>query len=239
MASADDFPAVALSRASQAVSRALIDGIRAGLAPVGSKLPKDSELARAFGVSRAGVREALEELRRAEIVEIRRGHLGGVFVRSLVIPTELLTDRTNLVLTEVRQLLEARRAIETACAELACLRATDGDLDELAELAAALLEVHDRPEDFIELDVRFHLRLATASGNEPLAEFLASIFRRLAAVRARYPVAYGSMATAEGFQLATLEAVRARDVARTAERMHEHLAGLEEHFLGASLRRER
>src|SRR6185437_13985472 len=116
MSSADDFPAVELHRASDAVSRALVDGIRAGLAPVGSKRPKDSELARAFGVSRAGVREALDVLRRAGIVEMRRGHLGGVFVRSLVIPTELLTDRTSLVLAEVRQLLEARRAVETTCA---------------------------------------------------------------------------------------------------------------------------
>jgi DNA-binding FadR family transcriptional regulator len=55
VATADEFPPIALPRASDAVSRALVDGIRAGLAPVGSKLPKDSELARAFGVSRAGV----------------------------------------------------------------------------------------------------------------------------------------------------------------------------------------
>jgi GntR family transcriptional repressor for pyruvate dehydrogenase complex len=235
VATADDFPQIELPRASDAVSRALVDGIRAGLAPVGSKLPKDSELARVFGVSRAGVREAFELLRQAGIVEVRRGHLGGVFVRSLVIPTELLTDRTGLVLGEIRQLLEARRAVETSCAALATSRASDTDVDALAELADALLEVHDQPEDFIELDVRFHLRLASAAGNEPLAEFLATIFRRLAAVRARYPVAYGSMATAERYQYDTLEALRARDPARMAERMDEHLAGLEEHFLGTSL----
>jgi GntR family transcriptional regulator, transcriptional repressor for pyruvate dehydrogenase complex len=235
MSSAEDFPAVELHRASDAVSRALVDGIRAGLAPVGSKLPKDSELARAFGVSRAGVREALDVLRRAGIVEMRRGHLGGVFVRSLVIPTELLTDRTSLVLAEVRQLLEARRAVETTCAQLACTRASDAEIESLAELAGGLLEAHDRPQDFIELDVRFHLRLATASGNEPLAEFLATIFRRLAAVRARYPIAYGSMATAEHYQQTTLEALRSRDGELMATRMDEHLAGLEEHFLGEKL----
>jgi GntR family transcriptional regulator, transcriptional repressor for pyruvate dehydrogenase complex len=235
VASADDFPPIELPRASDAVSRALVDGIRAGLAPVGSKLPKDSELARAFGVSRAGVREAFELLRQAGIVEMRRGHLGGVFVRSLVIPTELLTDRTSLVLEEVRQLLEARRAVETTCAALATTRASDAEVDALAELADGLLDAHDRPEDFIELDVRFHLRLASASGNEPLAEFLATIFRRLAAVRARYPVAYGSMATAEQYQQSTVEALRLRDPELMARRMHEHLAGLEEHFLGETL----
>jgi GntR family transcriptional repressor for pyruvate dehydrogenase complex len=235
MASANDFPPIELPRASDAVSRALVDGIRAGLAPVGSKLPKDSELARAFGVSRAGVREAFEVLRQAGIVEIRRGHLGGVFVRSLVIPTELLTDRTGLVLEEVRQLLEARRAVESLCARLASTRASEADIEALAELADGLLEAHDRPEDFIELDVRFHLRLASSSGNEPLADFLATIFRRLAAVRARYPVAYGSMATAEHYQYATLEALRLGDPELMSARMDEHLAGLEEHFLGKRL----
>jgi GntR family transcriptional repressor for pyruvate dehydrogenase complex len=235
VASADEFPAIELPRASDAVVRALVDGIRAGLAPVGSKLPKDSELARSFGVSRAGVRDAFELLRQAGIVEMRRGQLGGVFVRSLVIPTELLTDRTSLVLEEVRQLLEARRAVETTCARLACARASDLDCEVLAELADGLLEAHERPQDFIELDVRFHLRLATASGNETLAEFLATIFRRLAAVRARYPAAYGSMATAERYQQATLAALRSRDGDLMATRMDEHLAGLEEHFLGEPL----
>ena len=233
---ADEFPAIELPRASDAVSRASVDGIRAGLAPVGSKLPKDTEFARAFGVSRAGVREAFEVLRQAGIVEMRRGTSAASSSCSLVIPTELLTDRTSLVLEEVRQLLEARRAVETICSALATARATDAEIDALTELADGLLEAHERPEDFIELDVRFHLRLAAASGNEPLAEFLATIFRRLAAVRARYPVAYGSMATAERYQYATLEALRQRDAELMAERMDEHLAGLEEHFLGESLR---
>jgi GntR family transcriptional repressor for pyruvate dehydrogenase complex len=160
-------------------------------------------------------------------------------VRSLVIPTELMTDRTSLVLEEIRQLLEARRAVETICSSLAATRASDDEIESLTLLADGLLEAHDRPEDFIELDVRFHLRLAAASGNEPLAEFLATVFRRLAAVRARYPVAYGSMATAERYQYATLEALRLRDPELMAIRMDEHLAGLEEHFLGEALRRAR
>jgi hypothetical protein len=47
------------------------------------------------------------------------------------------------------------------------------------------------------------------------------------------------MATAERYQYATLEALRRRDAEQMAERMDEHLAGLEEHFLGESLRRAR
>ena len=82
--------------------RALVDGIRAGVAPPGTRLPRDRELATRFGVSRPVVREAIDLLRRAGIVEVRRGNRGGVFVRSLAIPTELLTGRTRLGLEEIR-----------------------------------------------------------------------------------------------------------------------------------------
>ena len=146
--------------------------VRAGVAPPGTRLPRDRELAIRFGVSRPVVREAIDILRRAGIVEVRRGNRGGVFVRSLAIPTELLTGRTRLGLEEIRQLLEARRTIETTCALLASERAMTADLDGLQALADGLEGTRDSPEDFIELDVRFHLRLAALSGNAPLERFL-------------------------------------------------------------------
>jgi DNA-binding GntR family transcriptional regulator len=43
------------------------------------------------------------------------------------------------------------------------------------------------------------------------------------------------MATAEQYQQATVEALRQRDPELMARRMDEHLAGLEEHFLGETL----
>lgn len=215
--------------------RALIDGIRAGVAPPGTRLPRDQELAAHFGVSRPVVREAIDQLRRAGIVEVRRGNRGGVFIRSLAIPTELLTGRTDLGLEDIRQLLEARRTIETTCALLAAERAGDADLDALEELAEGLTETRTRPEDFIELDVRFHLRIAALSGNGRLEAFLAAVFRDLAAIRSRYPVEYGDMETAIGYQRDTVAALRTRDPEVVLESMDRHLTGLEGHFLGRGI----
>jgi GntR family transcriptional regulator, transcriptional repressor for pyruvate dehydrogenase complex len=235
VADADAFPSLDLTRASDAVMRALIDGIRAGAAPPGTRLPRDSELARRFGVSRPVVREAIDLLRRAGIVDVRRGNRGGVFVRSLAIPTELLTERTRLGHEEIRQLLEARRTIETTCALLAAERGTRADLGELEELARGLEDMRDAPEDFIELDIRFHLRLAALSGNRPLQAFLSDVFRDLAAVRALYPVAYGDMDTAIGYQLDTVSALRSGDSELVLQSMDRHLGGLEGHFLGRGI----
>lgn len=215
--------------------RALVDGIRAGAAPPGTRLPRDVELAARFGVSRPVVREAIDLLRRAGIVDVRRGNRGGVFVRSLAIPTELLTERTRLGLEEIRQLLEARRTVETTCALLAAERSADDDLAELGALARRLDDVRETPEDFIELDVRFHLRLAALSENRALEGFLATIFRSLAAVRVEYPVGYGDMDTAIGYQLDTVAALSTGDPERVLESMDRHLGGLEGHFLGQGI----
>lgn len=229
------FPDLVLPRASDAVVRALVDGIRAGGVPPGGRLPRDTELARRFGVSRPVVREALDALRRAGIVEIRRGSRGGTFLRSLAIPTPLLTGRDDLELGEIEPLLEARRTVETTCALLAAERAAPEELAELEGIALALESARGAPQDFIELDVRFHLRIAGVSGNPPLQDFLAAIFRDLAAVRARYPVAYGDMDKAIAYQLDTVAALRSREAERVLASMDRHLGGLEGHFLGRTI----
>ncbi|MCL4288950.1 MAG: FCD domain-containing protein [Thermoleophilia bacterium] len=229
------FPDLVLPRASDAVVRALVDGIRAGAAAPGTRLPRDSELAARFGVSRPVVREAIDQLRRAGIVEVRRGNRGGVFVRSLTIPTALLTERTALRREEIRQLLEARRTIETTCALLAAEQAGAGDLDELEALARQLEDVRERPADFVELDIRFHLRMAALSRNLQLESFLALVFRDLAAARSAFPVGYGDIEAAIRSQLDTVSALRTRDPESVLESVDRHLAGLEGHFLGRAI----
>ena len=231
---ADDFPAIELPRAADAVTRALIDGLRSGVAEIGSRLPRDHDLAAHFGVSRVVVRDSLDKLRRAGLLEIRRGQGGGATVRSLSIPTDLLTSLGDLDCDEIRDLLEARRAIETATAAGAGRRAGAEDLADLERLTVALDGAREDPEAFIELDVRFHLRIAAAS-NSQLARFLASIFRDLASARSRYPSEYGSMEAAVENQRDTLEALRSGDAERVAASIDRHLGSLEEHFIGRAL----
>lgn len=203
--------------------------------PLGARLPRDVDLAERFGVSRPVVRDALDRLRRAGLLEIRRGNGGGAWVRAVTIPTELLTDITELPTAEVAQLLEARRTLETTCALMAAERGSDDDLAGLEELAGRLAEAHHDPATFIEIDARFHLRIARAGGNDALARFLVEVFRELAAVRADYPIGYGSMQAAEAFQHDTAAALRSRSRDRVSASIDRHLGGLEEHFLGRRL----
>jgi GntR family transcriptional repressor for pyruvate dehydrogenase complex len=177
--------------------------------------------------------------RSVEKREARAGRRGSradrVDERSPVIPTALLTDRAELPDQEVAHLLESRRTIEMSCARLAALRASDDDLAALEGLVRELGETRAEPEAFIEADVRFHLRLAAASGNPYLASFLREVFRRLAATRSAYPTRYASMAAAEAYQQHTLDALQTRRPAAVAVSMDRHLAALEEHFGAAAV----
>lgn len=75
------FQAVRPHRASDEVLAMLLDAIRGGLYRPGEHLPTQVELAARLGVSRGVVREAIEVLRRAGIVSVKRGK-GGTVVES-------------------------------------------------------------------------------------------------------------------------------------------------------------
>ncbi len=76
------------------VARRLTDAILLGVISPGERLPTEAELAKRFGVALVTAREALSEIRRAGLVETRRGRDGGSFVlASSDTPTQVLTAR--------------------------------------------------------------------------------------------------------------------------------------------------
>jgi GntR family transcriptional repressor for pyruvate dehydrogenase complex len=228
------FPRIEVVRASDVVTRSLIDGIRSGAVPQGAKLPRDQELAEHFGVSRAVIRESFDRLRHAGLIDVRRGHNGGAVVKSLNIPIDLLTERKSLDDSDLAGLLQARRAVEGMTAPLAAINATDEDLDMIEGLAGSLDAARADPVEFVEVDIHFHLRIAAASGNSQLESFLRVVFRELAVVRSAFPTLYGSMDAAELSQHATVAALRSRDPVLAARDMSRHLEAVERHFTGTS-----
>jgi GntR family transcriptional regulator, transcriptional repressor for pyruvate dehydrogenase complex len=229
------FPPIEVARAADVVTRSLIDAIRSGSIAAGEKLPRDQVLAERLGVSRAVIRESFDRLRHAGLIEVRRGHAGGATVRSVAIPVDLLTERRSLAGADLERILQARRAIESMTAPLAALAATDAELDGLEEVVSGMEASRPDPLHFAELDVHFHLRIATASGNPQLESFLRPVFRELAAVRSEFPGRYGSMDGAEAAHRATLDALRSRDPAIALGDIREHLATLERNLIGRSL----
>ena len=191
----------------------------------GSQLPYEQELAAALGVSRATITQALRQLEREGLVEVRRGRGGGVFTQSAT------TDGADpVVLAElrgtaaaIRHAAELRAIVEPAVAALAAERAGEPALERLAGHNAAMHAAVDDDYRFMRADTAFHLALATASGNPLLADAVER--SRLAMARA-LEVLPDSPAWHERTvtqHAALLDALRAGDGTRARRAMARHV----------------
>jgi DNA-binding FadR family transcriptional regulator len=149
--------------------------IRSEQLPEGAKLPGERELAERLGVSRPSLREALIALETAGLVEVRAG--GGTFVRPSRLPRLVsFADGVDLGPGPLEQ-FEARRCIETTCAELAARRAGDDEIDELDTALARIRTKIEAGENPADEHQAFHLRLADAAHNSILANAVRELWR--------------------------------------------------------------
>jgi len=144
--------------------------IRDGVWTVGEKIPGELELMEQFGVSRNTVREALQALVFAGLLQTRPGD--GTYILSGNQFDAALQKRLRQA--RLGEVLETRLVLETDIARLAAKRATGA---ERAELQAALaLQQADVPEqEFIKADSAFHLCVARLCHNRLLQDLYSSL----------------------------------------------------------------
>jgi DNA-binding FadR family transcriptional regulator len=149
-----------LQRYEQVAERLAAD-IRSGSLAPGERLPSERDLARAFEVSRASVREAIASLQVQGVVETRKG--AGTFVVARPPAAEAPHDASPSAV------LEARLQLEPAVARLAALR---GQRDSAVENLLEAME--SEPVDIAtwnRSDRLFHRQLAAMTGNPVLLAF--------------------------------------------------------------------
>ncbi|WP_222930279.1 FadR/GntR family transcriptional regulator [Larkinella punicea] len=144
---------------------------------IGEKLPSEPELMQQFGVGRSTIREAIRILANKGLIRVQQGL--GTFVelqQNSVEPFhQSLSRAEGDDVNEVRQLLELK------IAEKAALNRTQEDI----ELMTGYLEkrheaaLQNRPEECIEADIQFHIRLAMASKNEVLVDLYRIIANKM------------------------------------------------------------
>ena len=156
----------------------VMERVRDGRLPPGSRLPSEREIATQMGVSRPSVREALIALELLGVVEIRIGQ--GTFVVGG--PASLETLRTSQMVSPL-EFLEARSAIESNVAMLVARKRRDGeigeqDLEKAYRVTERMKEIAadgGKLEEFYELGLGFHKVLAEASRNEILSEVVGNL----------------------------------------------------------------
>lgn len=161
----------------------IAEAVQAGDLRVGDRLPSERTLAAQMQISRPTLREAIRVLADAGVVEVVSGPAGGTFVRAETAPMHVLEHRSQLRVTEVSEVLEARRLLEPRVAQLAALYGTDGDFAVMQQTIDDQREAVDDHVRFLNLDLRFHLTMARATKNGTVVELMRVLLRRLEIAR--------------------------------------------------------
>jgi DNA-binding GntR family transcriptional regulator len=200
--------------------------VRGEIAP-GSKI-SEPELARAYGISRGPLREAIRRLEGQRLL-VRVPHVGARVVS--------LGERELIELYEIRESLEGM-----AC-RLAAERMSREEIDELRRV----LDTHERDEAFQagrgyyqqEGDFDFHYRIIQGSGNQTLSNLLCNeLYQLVRMYRIQFSATPNRPRQAFAEHHRILDAIAERDGELAELLMRRHIAAskrnVERHFQDAS-----
>jgi len=205
--------------------------LRGDLEP-GAPLPTEADFSIRLKVSRTALREAIKVLAAKGLVESRPKT--GTRVRprddwNLLDPDVLAWQlAAGPVERFVSDLFELRQMIEPPAAAIAARRATPAEIRRIAQAYAAMEGAGNDNERWIDPDLRFHLAIMRATGNELLGPLGAMIETALITSFRL------SAANPEGprhslpLHSAILAAIRRRDATAAAAAMQRLLAGAAE-----------
>lgn len=160
-----EYQSVSAKNLSHQIADQITQKILSGELKASDRLPPENELAEQFNVSRTSVREALKILSARKLIQIRQG--SGAVVRGNLY--DVVMESIKLVIgrmkTTFSELLEARRALEADIASIAAQRATEEDLLVLRRTLDMGKEKCDDLQEYVDLDMQFHIDLASATHN--------------------------------------------------------------------------
>jgi GntR family transcriptional repressor for pyruvate dehydrogenase complex len=228
------FEPVTTRRTFEEAVEQIAEKVKSGDLAVAERLPSERELAGQMRISRPTLREAVKTLAEAGVLEVRRGQSGGIFVASELVPRELLRTTTQIRVSEVAGVLEARRLLEPRVAQLAAVHAGEDDfsgmqatIERQREVAAAG-DFLDHEDLFLQLDLKFHLGMARATRNSTVVQLMRHLFKRLEIARDMAVHAPPVPDWAIDIHERTLGAIRNADFEQIETVMDEHLAQLEQ-----------
>jgi DNA-binding FadR family transcriptional regulator len=183
-----------MSRLHENIMRVLLSEIVSGRVATGGWLPRETDIAGQFGVSRGVARECIRGLEERGVVAVKHGRGATVkpedrwnVLDPNVLGALLDSGRGATILAEY---LESRRILEIAAAGLAAERAQPADLAALSDAFERMAEAADRAAEnpaaedgYHEADIAFHRALIDATGNRALGSMTEPIHRALIAAR--------------------------------------------------------
>jgi GntR family transcriptional regulator, transcriptional repressor for pyruvate dehydrogenase complex len=141
----------------------------------GKLLPPEYQLAADLGVSRPIIREALKSLEGQGIIEVVSGK-GAMVKLPDSQPLQLFFQRSMGIQREaIIDVMELRIGVEIQSAALAAQRRTPDDIARLTESVAEMRRNLCNPDAYVELDVAFHLLIASTTRNTMIYHMVKAI----------------------------------------------------------------
>lgn len=189
-----------------AVHATLRDRIAEGILLPGTRL-REVELAKALGVSRTPVREALKRLESDGLMSYQAGR--GAIV------TELTPSQAN-------ELYELRAILEGAAARFAAQHASNVEIEALQRILEQQRKASDDPAEQAKLNRRFHKAIYDMAHNRYLLDVLIKAQDYLVLLRRTAYLMPGRAGTAHEEHRAVVDAIAKRDsdAAEAAARNH-------------------
>jgi GntR family transcriptional repressor for pyruvate dehydrogenase complex len=152
----------------------MIGWLKDGTLRPGDKLPSQNELVNQVGVSRTGVREALQMMAVLNLIEIRPGL--GCFVKAVSPDLVIHADVLSVLLQResVEQVMESRKILEAGTAALASERAIAEDFWKIEDVLTTIDRCIQRGDSVAAASADFHIKLAMATHNEVLSKLVKS-----------------------------------------------------------------
>ncbi|MCG7601979.1 FadR family transcriptional regulator [Halomonas sp. McH1-25] len=171
-------PAARGQRLSAKVAATLEREIREGCYPPNSKLPTEAHLMARFGISRTVIREAIAELRRANLVYTQQG--SGTYIAATLPPRPVFSLTADEVdLHELRLIYQMRREIEAGAAAQAAIHANQSQRHDIALALDRLANSLPSKKDSVAYDLALHQAIASATGNHFFCEFIDFFYNRM------------------------------------------------------------
>ncbi|MEG9433464.1 FadR/GntR family transcriptional regulator [Terriglobus sp. ADX1] len=131
----------------------------------GDSLPSELKTSTELKVSRGVVREAFHSLEVAGIIEKGNGRSPKVGTLDSGFLTQLLLHAVSTQQISTEQVMDVRTAVEVRSAELAALRRSRADIQQLRAAITGMKQSLENASDFVEHDVSFHSIINRATGN--------------------------------------------------------------------------
>ncbi|MBF4768773.1 GntR family transcriptional regulator [Nocardioides agariphilus] len=191
------------------IAQQLRESLISGKITAGSQL-SEAALAKAFGVSRGPLREAMQRLLQEGLLRSERNR--GIFVK------ELTQD-------DIADIYDARSAIESAALRMVVSRGASADLSKLRQACANLAKAAASGErqSVSDADLSFHAALVNASGSPRLVRMQATLLAETRMCITALEATQDDVATVVDEHRLILEALESGSLETALERLQDHM----------------